>query len=97
MRYSITILLFGLVACTTPQPEAPSMSLDEAMEHCRAEVEEQSRTKTTVGVGVGVSDGKVRPTGGIRIGIDLTSDDQKQKNFESCVVKKSGQEATEAL
>ena len=86
-----------LIGCTDPTPSEPTMTLDEAMTFCRAEIIEDTRTKTTVGVGVGISGGDVKPRGNISVSVNLSTDAQKQDRFETCVIRNSGEEPTETF
>lgn len=80
-----------LAACTPPKP---TMTLEEAMPVCRAQVSKPVETQIGVGIS-GNSNGKVRPSASISIGVDLTAANNPQKAFEQCVRRNSGEAPTE--
>jgi len=85
-----TFLAIGLTACTTP-PEEPSMTFEEAEKYCASRHLTTPRSETRVGLGIGIDgSGKVRPRAGLGISVDVTPATTKQKNYESCVLRKSG-------
>ena len=91
----INIIAVGLLTgCGPPHkaPIAPTMTQDEAMAYCRGRIDEASRPKTRVGVGIGIgSGGKVSTKGGVAIGIDVSSDANKNKRYQNCVLENSGE------
>jgi len=96
MRYILITSFLALSACTEPGPDpAPTMSVADAMSVCRADIIEATTPKSSVAVGVGVSGGDITPRANISVGIDVTSDAQKQKRYEACVMRNSGESPTE--
>ena len=96
---TLTALIFlPIMACTAQDgAKAPTMSVEEATLFCRAEITEATTPKNEVAIGVGVSGGKVSPRASVSIGIDVTSDEAKQKRFENCVIRNSGQAPSETF
>lgn len=80
-----------LAACTPPKP---TMSLEEAMRVCRAQVSKPVETQIGVGIS-GNSNGKIRPSASVSIGVDLTAANNPQKAYEQCVRRNSGEAPTE--
>ncbi|PIB25673.1 hypothetical protein BFP76_00635 [Amylibacter kogurei] len=88
---SIMILSIGIAGCT---PAKPTMSVEDAMLACRAKVSKPVSTRVGVGVGIG-SGGKVRPHGGVSVGVDLSSLMDPDKTYNDCVKRNSGEWPTD--
>ncbi|GLQ34508.1 hypothetical protein GCM10007939_07910 [Amylibacter marinus] len=101
MQY-VKIISSGILALAACAPKdqiqsIPTMSLTDAMQMCRAQIESASKPKTEFGLGVEVgSNGHVRPRSDLSLTVDISSPKQKDKRYVRCVQQNAGLDPTDS-